>query len=316
MKQGDGARRPISSCPCGCYLVAPSHLIPSRSSSRLIVSSERLAVCHPVSSHQMRDKQARRQGRLGLVSVSSSRSVIRAAGGSSLGSRSVPIVSVVASSSSSPTSKQAAAAGRSRGVGGSFSFKRQGSGGGVMPSHRAAFSPFNRGGNDTGRGGRHALIIPTAVSPSAPRLIPIPISKRKPRQASRRWHGRTASTIVSRRTTEDTQARRERRTTSPRLLYHPTVPRRSHGSHHIPHQHNRPAHPTSTNETEKTRRGDNGTETNTETTGERRENKTKNGGQRERRTDDGRTTERKNARPRKTTSKHETHDDKTNETGR
>lgn len=95
MKQGGSSRHPISSSylivPVRGYLVVPSHLVPSRSSSRFLVSSERLAVCHPVSSHQMRDKQARRQGRLGLVSVSSSRPVIRAAGGSSSGSRSVPV---------------------------------------------------------------------------------------------------------------------------------------------------------------------------------------------------------------------------------
>lgn len=56
MKQGDGARRPVSSCPCGGYLVAPSHLIPSRSSSWYLVSSGVSSRSHQMRASKQDDK--------------------------------------------------------------------------------------------------------------------------------------------------------------------------------------------------------------------------------------------------------------------
>ena len=72
MKQGDGVRRPISSCPCGGYLVAPSHLIPSRSSSWSLVSSDVspcVIPCHLISEGQA--SNTARASRLGLSVPSS-----------------------------------------------------------------------------------------------------------------------------------------------------------------------------------------------------------------------------------------------------
>ena len=87
------------------YLIVPVRRLsrrpaPSRSSSRVLVSSGRLAVGHPVSSHQMRAGEASKTaGASHLGSVLPFYLAIRAAGGSSPSSRSVPVCVVIASSS-------------------------------------------------------------------------------------------------------------------------------------------------------------------------------------------------------------------------
>lgn len=145
MKQGDGARRPVSSCPCGGYLVAPSHLIPSRSSSRSLVSSGVSS-----RSHQMRASKQDGKG----VSSRSRRPVpssVRRAG-RPRGSRGVPGGVVVSSSShprqASKRREDGSASWRGRG---SFSFKQRRSGGACGPPigwHCLVPS----GGDDTGGG--------------------------------------------------------------------------------------------------------------------------------------------------------------------
>ena len=163
-------------------------------------------------------KQAGRACRLGVSS-----SVRRA--GRPRGSRGVP-GGVVSSSSSHPrqASKEAEER-RSRGIGGGLLFQAAGKRWhDVIPSD--SVPPFRRGGNDT-RGGRHALIILTAASPSVPRFIPIPIPKKQEQQASRQGHGGTVSTIVSRRAMRTSKQDENSERTSPiRIIPRPTtIPR-------------------------------------------------------------------------------------------
>lgn len=224
-----------------------------------------------------------------LVSVSSLRPVIHAAGGSSPGaswcSRRVRHRLAI----SSPASKQAAAAGRSRGVGRGLFFQAVGSDGGVMPSHRAAF-PRSAG----------AAMIPGAG------VMPSSFSRRSPIRASPHIHHHIEKTTrqASRREEQNGlgdripagnggQANKTRTANdlapSPLSSHGPRWPTSSISYRH---QHNRPAHPTST---QRDARRDAGTTGTTE------------------RTTNGRTRRKRTSLARRQAS-NETHDETTNET--
>ena len=171
MKQGGSSRRSISSCPCGEWAISSSRLVRrlgfscrqgiSSRPRRPVSSSVRPSVPPPWFS--CRSRWCRR--RLILSSTASK--------------------------------QETGGTGRPRGVGGGVFFfqaaeKRRGRD--AIPS--GGVSPFRRGGNDTG-GQASCPHHSHGGIPSVPRLIHIPISKRKPgKQASGK--GRTVSTIVSR----------------------------------------------------------------------------------------------------------------------
>lgn len=205
-----------------------------------------------------------------LVSVSSPRPVIHAAGGSSPGaswcSRRVRHRLAI----SSPASKQAAAAGRSRGVGRGLFFQAVGKRRGRNAIPSGGVSPFRRGGNDTG-GRRHALIILTAVSHSC--LASYPSSYRKDntasKQAGRAERPRRSYPGGQRRTSkQDENSERPRPVSS--IIPRPTM---AHEFHLIPSSTQSPRPSTSKRREEGRDAGNDGTETNTGTTGERRNEK-------------------------------------------